>query len=262
MSDYLGRMAARSLGRLTSLRPRLRSRFESNRPSPLISGEHEGAFEVDQVFESEAPRPAMDRVHGGDPLSSRERRLSRSQHVPATTATGQVAVPSLPVGGPGAPHMEEDRAQSGALAEKAVDLLTPSSIQRSGFRSTAEEVAGRPTSSKTVASGEPDPTVAVAAASKPSLRSRSELLLSPARRVSALLSPRTGPGRVAPPPRGSAAQPASGSDSRSEPTIKVSIGRIEIQAPTVPAATAAKQRRPSPVQTLDAYLERRKGPPR
>src|SRR5262249_31025950 len=134
MTDYLGRMAARSLDRLPSLRPRLRSRYESASPA---AGWGEEEQEVERVLDGPArPRAGARR--------------------PASRAGAPAASPS-----PTPPYARESD-QPGA-----VDAVVEAGAAHPGRRPAGAGTAPRGAAVAAVAAVAPEVVVEVVATSLP-----------------------------------------------------------------------------------------------
>jgi hypothetical protein len=158
----------------------------------------------------------------------------------APRSAGLDAAPAgaLPAGGPAAPQPGEPRSASGPLAD---------ALARGGF-------AGTPAVSRDAASIEPAPTTSRPARAVPD---------SPSPASPSPVSPRSSfvaRPQVAPhfPPAAPAA-PLATAPPPAAPTIRVTIGRVEVRAAPAPPPAARRRKAPLPATSLDEYLDRSAG---
>ncbi len=291
MSDFLSNLAARSLGSAEVVRPRLASLFEPPRPSVASSA---GMLDGPSVFEDVVPdaRPAaaleVTRLVESRPTSYAEDRgrntqmqrtvvpaasdspsrptegvrlASMSQAASAPTETGaESRPPEVPKAPPAWIHDLRP-----ATPPPMVRALETERVRRSG----PDSLAGRPAlthdrgdaseSSSRSAGSEPRRSVSEHLGSSreigPPVVRRGEPTELPTQRPSAPATIVVQP-RVAP-----YSEPASPARSRRaatpEPTIHVTIGRVEVRAMQPAAPIAPRERRAPTAMSLEEYLRRR-----
>ncbi|HEY4572771.1 MAG TPA: hypothetical protein VIJ26_02365 [Thermoanaerobaculia bacterium] len=112
MSDFLGRLAARALGQVPPVRPRMPSRFE---PAAGLAGEV-------VVEEAAAPPPASPpRLSRPSPRPGEERREEReAQDLTSPEVASLRGEPSLP--NPSLPASPPTRRERGASKHSSTDL--------------------------------------------------------------------------------------------------------------------------------------------
>ena len=254
MSDFLSNLAARSLGSSEVVRPRLASLFEPPRPAVASSA---GVLDGPSVLEEVLPaaleltrlvesRPATYAEDGGRDTQMQRAVVPAASDSPARPTEGVRSAPMSQA----ASAPTETGAESGprevptapaarpALARDGPDAgeISPGAAERGSRRSVSEQLG----SSREF---------------RPSDVSRSEQVSIPSLRTSApatiVVQPRVAP--YSEPARSARAQPPP----TAEPTIHVTIGRIEVRA-TQPAAPIAPRERQAPtVMSLEEYLRRR-----
>lgn len=224
MSDYLGAMATRALGLSAVARPRP-SLFESRRaaPEPLIV-EQEAVSTPQPLRAEEAPR-ARARGERIRPASEIEPLERRRQEEPGSAAETGAAAPPLP-----SLRAEPPAVRPGAKAE------SPPS-DRAAATPVVREAAARRTP--------PPPEPAKAPPVGP-------IETQPAAR----------PAQAAPEPTlaVSPSFPTLARRDAPEPTVRVTIGRIDVRAvrPVEPPEPRKKPR-PEPGMSLEEYLDRTRG---
>ena len=288
MSDFLGNLAARSLGRLETLQPRLPSRFEpagsTLMPAPAAEGagfEREAAAAPLSPRASAPPRDVAARPEpvfvpraATPPAEGREWRSPRPEPIaePAPRPRRRTA-PAEPAS-EAAPDSPAHR-----LAPQADRLALPEPAPEANRSSLAQDPHPRPSPDHPIplpGRGEPGggrlavlpllPVggramgeegrgdedlgrgISAAAGSAPSPQ-------PPAVRLEpkVILAP---PARAAVPPRTPAREPRRGETPA--PAIQVTIGRLEVRATKAPAAAAnAAVPRPAAAIPLQEYLDRR-----
>ncbi|HET9212938.1 MAG TPA: hypothetical protein VFR03_21205 [Thermoanaerobaculia bacterium] len=296
MSDFLGRLAARALGQVPPVRPRLPSRFEPaaglveevveaspvsapprlSRPSPRPVGERRedlGArLGEPAVPASEARRapdlasPAVAPLRGEPSLPNPSLPASPPPggREGLKTAPGSAAVGAGLV--PARQHRERGQAPPLQQPPAEVSLFSRQAGGRLGEEGRGDE--GQRTGSADAASfaipappTEPafriDETVLPAASPGPRIEPSAEPAL-PAHRPlvpRAALRQEPPPAALASPSSRAEAGPAAA--AAPEPTIRVTIGRIEVRS-AAPAPPAAPAPRPAaPRLSLEEYLRRR-----
>ncbi len=270
MTDFLTSLVARTLAP-PALAPRLRSRFEPlafddgaisetgreididalARPTPSLVGAPEaaGAPAPDKkaarvppgIRESGPPSPREPEAHGALPVLrpvSEGESLAIQQQPAAALHAGRAAQPERS-GGPG-------RQTAGSQAVETVSALsqqgeirietqgeTHREIDREASRETSHE-AHRDTNRETPDEArEPARTAERARTIATRVLERSEIT------------------------RVFGQQPhAAREEAVSEPSIQISIGRVEVRG-VAPAAVPSRAAKPSPVLSLDGYLDRR-----
>jgi hypothetical protein len=280
MSDFLGRLAARALGQVPPLGPRLASRFEQApalseeavetagtaetaetaagpRVSPLpglpkLEAERQGSLTVRSVREN----PALATVSrkGGSEKAS-EQPAPQGRHLNSLGLQPQVDDPQNLLSPEGAtlssrsmpplPELgETDRLPSLGLKPQAIQMPPlQGGISRTSTRIPTERI-DEISSLSVLTPADPQGERIESIEARPSLAPRSAL-----REESPL------PGLAVPSPRAPFAE--SGTAPAAEPVIRVTIGRIEVRAaaPAPPPAPAARPA--SPQLSLEDYLRRR-----
>ena len=226
MSGFLASLVARARGEAQAIRPRLPARFET----PLDDTQTANPFrETIEELPSETPpsvRPARGTPVTQSEIPSQSTADTPGVRQPATPVTAVANVPTA-----AAPEL------------RANDLAPPAMAVR------------KPTADA------PSPTEELSAAPIPMapttiIRESIETQIVPQpvvpARVSVAPTPPARLGQNVPP---FAAQPQPQRPAL-QPTIKVTIGRIEVRA-TQPASAPSRAAAPSPVMSLDDYLRAR-----
>jgi hypothetical protein len=289
--DYLSSLAARALGTRSVVQPRLASRFEP-RPVGSVEGWNVRTFERSNVG-AEASGPAdgnvplsksmgqlsAQRVASEDPMpdsSPQHMEMSlRAGQAPERRSSETLAGQSFTAFRPGSrarddheiasahtpglamtpqrlfAGQEPQRAEGPAeVSSPAGENVTP--LLRSG--QVLSRSAGRLSAWRGV-SEEPLRPKELAEAS--SLSSSVAGGNEPTRRSAVVrVRARRAPGDLA--DAGSGATEVATTNTEREPVIHVTIGRVEVRAVTA-QAPVQPQRKPSPVMTLEEYLQRRTG---
>lgn len=231
MSDYLTNLAARTLA-APSLRPRLRMRFEPE------AGEGDGDGELTPIAdETTAPvtRADMTEAPVREPRRVAPRgEVAREVPVAPTRAAEEATQPTAVAPAPRAGQAPQTRVIE-RVRERVERIETRSEATT---RVETREEAAEPEPPPPHRHDLEEPRVVRASGLPLTETTKTE------GRPEARTTPRTN--RVLPEP--AAAPP--------EPTVHVSIGRIEVRASTPPAARGAKPGRP--VMTIDDYVARKK----
>jgi hypothetical protein len=231
MTDYLEHLAARALGLADVVRPRLIGLFEPLDPSDTVVAAE--PFEVQEI-----ERPSG-RAMPPDPRSERQPSEPERAAPPAETA---------------APPRESD-----SPAVTAADVETPPARQAAAVPapSPASSTPGRPPSwpgPRPPAISQDPPTVAASprrtAGGPPRSAPQSRLELPSPPRPPSALAPPNGPE----PRRG---ERDASSPAPTAPTIRVTIGRVDVRALAQPAPRPAAPRRASAI-ALNEYLKQRR----
>lgn len=242
MSDFLDRLAARAIGSETTLMPRLPSVFEPLQRAPIMPLADAGEVPPDR----REAAPAMHAMPVEAPTSA----------APASTSIQPAAAPVAPV-----EHVVAAVSPS-AAASAAQHAPAPSTVgERASTsavdRPAAPSVSARPALPATLPPIQPRQTH-VAPDRQETVRtpaSNGALLPASAPVFAATL---TAPARsehiVA--ARAAAARTKGKVDAASEPVIHVSIGRLEVRAAPVAAASPRRRDGPQP-SSLDDYLRQR-----
>lgn len=238
MSDYLKNLVERTLDPSRVVQPRLASRFE---PQGTFA-----AFDLDTgEGETEPAEPAVE----ARAEARRAEATPRAESAPRTRAE-HFAAPSVPERRPDAlPHEQRPAPAS-------------------------ERAPNPPTTAMTFAEREaPRPTVTSVEAGKSPARAEASIKVSDAVRESrpapesgTAQKPRVVEPRLSPLPKVFEGQsphvPAADDAGREEaaPTIRVTIGRVDVRAVAAPAREARRAPEPQrPSLTLEDYLRRRGG---
>ena len=221
MSDYLGNLAARALGLSAVARPRP-SLFDPRRAAPEPLALEPEAFPT--------PRTARTEEAARTPT-----RRERAQ--PAGEAEPQPGRPGL-----SADREEEEEAPPGRT------LPAEQPLGRTRTRAARPEGDGRAGTPAVVEAGVPHPAVPPPP----------EPAVSPPDRAIGTAAP-VRPARTVPEPGLAARPPSTRLVERAarEPTVRVTIGRIDVRAVKVEEPPAPKEKpRPGPRMSLDEYLGR------
>jgi hypothetical protein len=269
VSDFLYNLARRSLGSVESVQPRLPSLFEKAQPaagSLLAPGfivsekDREPSADIPVELDSETP-PARGPVHSSAPEFTpprpRDTDFSMQEHTPLPAlepAAPPPAAPHSPVisqvpgalsSAPQLPQVDRPaRPATGVKPAAAVDAASASHFRGAEpqSKSTVEPPA-RPAETK--------PRVPIAPATvKPQRKERGAKDFASAELPASLR--RLIESRSAYKLPATASLPAA----PSEPTIQVTIGRIEVRAAQHPAPAPTRQAG-SPNATLEEYLRSR-----
>jgi hypothetical protein len=253
MSDYLARLAERLTG-APAITPRPQARFESPAGGESIEESDEvaagpsapvAAMTVARKIAPAAPRPAVPRsVMPTAPVPSPRTAPGASRPpAPASLPVSETPVSRAPAPAAAVEH----RTQRSLTAEMRTDGGAPVrsrvSEPATGTASVIREVQ-IVREVKGVAEAEPQ------AAKRPPIKDNRSAV-SPQAPLPAGRNTRS------PVARDRAVSPRESEAPPETPTIEISIGRIEVQAP--PEAPAAPARtRHEPLLSLDAYLEQRR----
>ena len=242
MSDYLSNVAAKSLNLIEPIHPRLASRFE---PLPAIDWLTAGLpLEAEPV--EEAPRPAS--------MAFEAAQLSVSAPVsaPPTAAPRQpLAAPMAVV--PTTPDRSPvDQPLQSLRNSTTGDVVPPSarsSTRPSSARRHEARQQGRPTSL---------PIQDAPLATQTTGDAPSSVIPSIPATVGA--RPAVAPHVESVTPVTPATPTVSPPVSQSAPTIRVTIGRIDVRAvmPPAPPAPRSRPSRPGPTLSLEDYLQQRR----
>ncbi|HEY2295929.1 MAG TPA: hypothetical protein VGM86_34950 [Thermoanaerobaculia bacterium] len=309
MSDFLGRLAARALGQVPPVRPRMPSRFEpvAGLAAETVAGEAAPPPASPPRLSRPSPRPGEERREEREALDARIGEpavpASEARRAPDLASPGVAPLrgepslpnPSLPASPPpdgreGLKTASESvvvgaglvptldpagRGQAPPLQQPPaeVSLFSRQAGGRLGEEGRGDE--GQPAGSADAAffaiPAPPAPThlgLKPQAIQQPPLRGGTTLPPEPADQghsEAALpahrpLIPRAAlrqPPPAAPAPLASRAEAGPAAASAPEPTIRVTIGRIEVRA-AAPAPPQAPAPRPAaPRLTLEEYLRRR-----
>ena len=261
MSGFLASLVARARGEARAIRPRLPSRFET----PIADTPADNPFgEIIEEFPSETPpsvQPACE-----TPFAQPE---TPPQPTPDTPGVRRTATPVTTLANVPPAAAPELRANEFAPPAVAVSNPTPDAPSRT------EQASSAPSPVEPITIEFAPPAVAVSnptpdapsrteqASSAPSpvepitiIRESTETRIVPQRVVPARVNvapvPPARPGQNVPP---FAAQQQQ-QHPAPQPTIEVTIGRIEVRA-TQPATAPSRAAAPSPVMSLDDYLRAR-----
>lgn len=222
MSDYLGAMATRALGLSAVARPRP-SLFEPRRAAPEPPVVEQEAVSAPQPLRAEeAPRARSERIRPASEIEPLKRRRQEEPGPAAETGAAAPPLPSLPA--------EPPAVRPGAKAE------SPPS-DRAAATPVVREAGARRTP--------PPPEPAKAPPVGP-------IETTPAAR----------PAQAAPEPTlaVSPSFPTLARRDAPEPTVRVTIGRIDVRAVRlVEPPEPRKKPRPEPGMSLEEYLDRTRG---
>lgn len=279
MSDFLGRLAARTLGLAPVVAPRLPSLFEppagpvalpaalTERPALGLEEEEHDAVPEPRPTPPRRPDTARgQREPAGEapartvPLRSAGRR--EREPTPDAAAAPRTA-PPVPVSA---------RVVPGAV-EGPRGRVAPPSPARASRSAREGSLDGRATAGPEVRAPLGSATVGpVAAGLAPVPRAAREEPAKPARAAAASVPAQPpAPGSSLPSPLGSlapsrlphfpqlAALTTAGRRSEPPPRVEVTIGRIEVRATSTASAAPARRAAASSVPSLDDYLRRRDG---
>ena len=256
MSDFLGNLVARSLEPSAQIGPQLPSPFEPPQASGIETGtapwmEFESS-EGDQAGAGSVP--ALAAAPAAAPVAL-PRSDARPQ--PAVPAPGDRSLPDEESGPP--PYRGRQIPPEALISVKSVAadaVLEPSSLPGS-VQPLVELRAG-----ETAALGPAKPVPV-----EPAMPGRETLppetppptaQALPTREGATMVArPRTRLAQPAGPVPAEGEQPASGPES--PPTIRVTIGRVEVRAVMPPAPEPAPPTRHAPQLSLDDYLKQRSG---
>lgn len=258
MSDYLANLAARSVHAASTVQPRLASRFETSFAAARLTPEDGVGLKTEVAVERRTPpvpppapgpasRPRPSATTDSQPPPPRTPLASeRIADEPAPTTDPPGALPAVPVA----------RARPAAAASRDSEWPDVPTRGDPGSRRSAAHAAVVDARAPRVAN-EP-PAVAEAASERPRLLPERARSTSAAPRES---GPRLTP-RVTPPamtPRSAAEQQEQG--PAATPTIRVTIGRVEVRAVVQPAPDPprAAPARSGSILSLDEYLKQRNG---
>jgi hypothetical protein len=291
MGDFLSNLAARSLGSTEVMRPRLASLFEPPRPDVASNARLlDGPSVAEEVVQEASPPAALEITRlvalrpasnvedrGGDTRTQRAvvpgasdppgrptegvRSVSMNQAVPAPAETGgEPRPPDVPTGATA--RVREFRPVPPPPMVRAFET---EAVRRSG----PDSPAGRPALTRD--RGDTGDSSSRAAGNTPRRRlteysdSSRDLGPSDARPGEPVALPTQRPARpativvqprVAPysrPERPARSQPAA----TLEPTIQVTIGRVEVRAMHPVAPSAPRERQAPTAMSLEEYLRRR-----
>lgn len=294
MSDFLGSLVRRAIETRAAVRPRLRSVFEPAEPEASASIEERTVERVASPGPRVEPeRPAEAAPQRRDPPTveqpawpehAQPREAELPRQLPRSRADTPASVEPTPVEvrSPAVPPAETAPAREPrpSVSEEIARLVEPSASAspsasppppgpsaRAGSEADQESKPqsrepARPTELRPVPVREPvgpgpvDETVRVVEQLVervvPVDQNRPEPAPMPEVRASGIVArPRVAPFVEPPPAR---PEPAE----RAEPTVKVTIGRVELRA-TPPPAVPRRPRRRSAVMGLEEYLRRRAG---
>ncbi|WNL45678.1 hypothetical protein RKE25_20055 [Dyella sp. BiH032] len=243
MSDFLDRVAARSVGGSPTLSPRLPSWFEPPRDTPA-------ALTVDDAEAKPRPMAAPPHATEAPPATATPRGLP----APASASPLRTAMPSL------RPREMPSEKRAAAAERGAPPAPVPDPTKRlvETVLRRIEHVGDRAQEARHV------PVKAVserpAMPTPPSSASPAEAPLLVPPREPVFASPAKGDERTAPPGRSQQLQDgANGSHARAEPVVQVSIGRLEVRAAPVAAPSASRRREGARPASLDDYLRQLPG---
>src|SRR5205085_5838300 len=249
MGNFLDNVAARSLNLLPVVRPRLSSRFEPL--SPVGGFSVAPSFAADTI-EGEQRAPLVVAQSLAQTMNARafEARRTRAR-------AAQVADESQPASN-AAEQVESSPAQA-LPAQHAQTSVQPIKIERAPAQMPPATVAPQ---AQTPAAAHDDQQVDADATRGGTESKRGSALDSSIRRLVAgqldarreRLTPPVTPLRESPPlARAEAREP-----TERTPTIRITIGRIEVRAVTSPAlAERRAPARPKPMLSLEDYLQQR-----
>ena len=245
--DYLGRLAARTLGVGDFVRPRLASRFEGGRP-PI--GEQDVEIEPPRTA-AETPVAARAVAPPAAAPPDEGHRLpigvGHSQTVVAERDPDPTAERSRPRAAAGTSlegvHLSARRVEVDDNADRVMARRPPAA--------PPDVPEDRAPSAATPPAHTPDDVVGRATAGEPTRRERVETVHREVVHPASVALPEIVPAMS----RRDAARASS--EPAGEPTIHVTIGRIEVRA-AQPASPPPRPRRPAPpTMTLTDYLRRR-----
>jgi hypothetical protein len=269
MTDYLEHLAARALGLADVVRPRLIGLFEPLDPSDTVVAAE--PFEVQEI-----ERPSG-RAMPPDPRPVPERSVARRQETPRPAAearrlqvddrgrappassTRSERQPSEPERAAPPAETAAPPRESDSPAVTAADVETPPARQAAAVPapSPASSTPGRPPSwpgPRPPAISQDPPTVAASPRRTAGGPPRS----APQSRVESPSPPRP-PSALAPPngPEPRRGERDASSPAPTAPTIRVTIGRVDVRALAQPAPRPAAPRRASAI-ALNEYLKQRR----
>lgn len=237
MSDFLGRLAARQVGALTGVAPRLRSRFEP------------GAIEEGVAMPE--PPARLERRDEPDPPADRSTAPPARQEHPAPRAP---AHERMVLAEPPATRVD-DESEPGEQRAATRVLPAPGSAESRELprrdRSPAPDESTRAEPARPV----PAVTRAIRVARVEEVERRSRPARAPQRSEPLVRMPEP---RQAPVPRIVGA-PEPPRPAEKAPVVEVTIGRIEVRAVSPPPAAPARRDTSRTAPSLEEYLERRHG---
>jgi hypothetical protein len=274
MSDYLGNLAAKALHQTESVQPRLASHFE---PLPGTSGAMPGeVFGLEAAREDPFAEETIATPTGTIRRSSHRaqvafspddgQQMTRDTGAAVSRQTPQTVVqPPSPAGAAQAneqetepvrrapsPAFEPPQALSATMPD-APPEMTPS-VARGAWHPSRMEPSAQPTPNHDRQVHVDEPAVTRQGAAPRPITTSSPTPPTPA---PAVAQPQITSYREAPEPV--SIEHAVAADAG--PTIRVSIGRVEVRAimPPPPSAPRTKPARRGPTLSLDGYLQRRNG---
>ena len=262
MSDYLANLAARSLNAATTVQPRLASRFETSFAAARLTPEDGFGLETGVAVERRAPPvpPAFASPNqDGCPCRDRPRRRIRSRPLrgrrwPASESrTSRRHQRTRQARGLPSPRSTGRPAAAASQDSERPDV--PTRWDAGSRRSAAVPPLRTQVPSLWPTNRPPSPKHR---ASVPSLLAGTRCETLPrAARIRPALTPRVTPTAMT--PRSAAEQREPG--PAATPTIRVTIGRVEVRAivPPAPAPPRAAPARSGPMISLDEYLKQRNG---
>ncbi|MGH9429915.1 MAG: hypothetical protein ACRD3T_00065 [Terriglobia bacterium] len=276
MSDFLAHLAARSSGSGEIIRPRVASLFEPL-PSPVGPIGLGGGFPTASepfvterpVFEESEARVSAERSASPVAGLSNARTEGRpderlpqgrlptrdfaSLPRPGVQLVAEEALSQLPGSEAPWPRSAGNVVRvSAALPAESPGDRAPSSLQTPKLGSDRKPPAG---DSREARSQGPEHKPPLDGNRDPDSRPSELSLLSRPNPADAILQPHLKAAPQTDHPWPKRARPAV----EPEPTIQVTIGRIEVRATSTPAPASAKERQVPRVMSLDEYLQRRSG---
>jgi hypothetical protein len=279
MSDYLGRLAARTIATHDALpageivRPRMLSAFEPPDAAiePIDARDRDAFAQAQDAVAGVGPLPAaphlppaLDRQHPAEqtrPQAPPGSSALQGAMRPGLSATRQSRLPDQSDPPEPSPHARPPiRAE--AVGAMGADLPEPTP-SRLDARHTSADALTAPR----IVPAPPTPTIASPPALAPTADAAMPESTRPLTRAEAPTAQAADPVAALPSLRAASASPiapqfpAAALQPPAPPTIRVTIGRIEVRAITPPARPAprATSERRGPALSLDGYLKRRNG---
>jgi hypothetical protein len=259
MSDFLTRLAARTLGVGSFVQPSLPAVFAG--PAGML-----GAEPLDESISSAPPEVSNADHERRLPSSSRPTDAQRGSVSRQPRVAGQVETTAPAIGVEQASAAGGSDSTADAASDPRHATAAPAAIARAPLVITNDA----PRTARAQAPRAATPGTLPASGGEPLVPSVSD---RPARPVGGLLSADVRPSSTTPRPRVSASLRLDALDSAASlgsrttatpaaaPTVRITIGRVEVRAVTPPDAERPRRRDASetPRMSLSEYLQRRGG---
>jgi len=258
MSDFFTNLVTRNLGTAPAIRPRLTSLFEPIRGDARSIGDtfasepNETLAHPENEFDTESSRWRRVDPHRAESSPKNEQR---SSDIEIEAQSSPLLVPSIrPLGDSQKPLVTEGAAKNESPRAAPQQPTSPAvSNQTLVVPAVHQEAATVDAKQASV-----NPAVIPATTQRQASEDTRGLLIPPKLTPEMRLSDLALSARLDRQTRQEKRSPLSDVSQPSEPTIEVTIGRIEVRA-TKESAHPTRTSSPSPVMSLDEYLRGRRG---